>query len=236
MTYDIVSVKFYIDYFFERAYYRNMKLSLKQKIHDEIMDMIMQNKFPIDEFLKEGALAEMFQVSKAPVREALIELCNEKIIRNIPRSGYQIIQLTERDFRETIQFRAILESQGLALSKDRLTEHHLELLENSLIDKAKAQRYKASEFNEWWDLNTWFHIELITCANNSLLTNALKDVLYLQKRINMQLFWNERPETYLTFNHGTHTKIFKALSNRDFGLAEELLIGDIHSIHDSLKL
>ena len=211
-------------------------VTLKKKIHDEIMDMIMRNKFPMTEFLKEGELAEMFHVSKAPVREALIELCNENIIRNIPRSGYQILQLTERDFREAIQFRIILETQGLSLSKERMTPRQLEILESTIVDTSIPGDMENVELSQWWEYNIQFHIGLVSCANNSLLTKALKDTLYLLRRINMQLFWNETPETYLTFNSESHRTIFSALEKQNFELAEKLLINDINSIHDTMLI
>ncbi len=211
-------------------------VTLKKKIHDEIMDMIMRNRFPMTEFLKEGELAEMFHVSKAPVREALIELCNENIIRNIPRSGYQILQLTERDFREAIQFRIILETQGLSLSKERMTSRQLEALESTIVDTSIPGDMENVELSQWWEYNIQFHIGLVLCANNSLLTKALNDTLNLLRRINMQLFWNETPETYLTFNSESHKQIFHALEKHDFDMAEKLLISDINSIHDTMLI
>ena len=54
---------------------KSKKQLLSEKIHDEILEMIIKNATDEDMVLNEGRLMEVFQVSKAPVREALIKLC-----------------------------------------------------------------------------------------------------------------------------------------------------------------
>ena len=103
--------------------------SLKQKIYRQIFEKIINNEFPLDEFLVEGRLAEMFGVSRAPVREALVELCNEKVLRNIPRAGYQIVQLSQKELRDALQLRLILETEALKLACDRLNADSVARLE-----------------------------------------------------------------------------------------------------------
>ena len=39
-------------------------------------------------------MIEKFGVSKSPVREALVELCKDGILTNIPRMGYQVRAVT----------------------------------------------------------------------------------------------------------------------------------------------
>ena len=50
---------------------KSKKQLLSEKIHDEILEMIIKNATDEDMVLNEGRLMEVFQVSKAPVREAL---------------------------------------------------------------------------------------------------------------------------------------------------------------------
>ncbi|UCF98437.1 MAG: GntR family transcriptional regulator, partial [Spirochaetaceae bacterium] len=102
--------------------------SLKQRIYQQIFEKIINNEFPLNEFLVEGKLAEMFGVSRAPVREALVELCNERILRNIPRAGYQIVQLSQKELRDALQLRLILETEGLKLACDRLNDDSISRL------------------------------------------------------------------------------------------------------------
>ena len=70
--------------------------TLKEKIYSTIMEQIMTGRISPDEFLTEARLAEQFQASRAPVREALVALCNERILRNIPRVGYRLVTISLR--------------------------------------------------------------------------------------------------------------------------------------------
>lgn len=85
----------------------------------------MNSEFSLNDLLVESQLAKLFNVSKAPVREALIELCSARILRNIPRAGYQIIRISEKDIRNALQFRLLLEVEGLKLGFSQITEKDL---------------------------------------------------------------------------------------------------------------
>ena len=69
------------------------KKTLKQIVHDEVFKDIIQGMYKPGDIISEVLLTEKFGVSKAPVREALIELCNENVLRSIPRYGYEIIPI-----------------------------------------------------------------------------------------------------------------------------------------------
>ena len=58
--------------------------------------------------LTERELVERFQVSKAPIREALLRLCNEEVLTSIPRCGYVVVRIGDRSGRDNLQVRGIL--------------------------------------------------------------------------------------------------------------------------------
>ena len=64
--------------------------SLKKMVYDTLLDDISSGRFRPNDILTEGSLTERFGVSKAPVREALIELCKDNILQSLPRFGYQV--------------------------------------------------------------------------------------------------------------------------------------------------
>jgi len=235
-----------------------MTKSLKEKIHDELLERIIKNQYAMNEFLKEGSIAKEFGVSKAPVREALIQLCNENIIRNIPRSGYQIVQLTERDIREATQFRIILEVEGLKLAARNIKEQHIkelremteytEYIKHGTVIGLEEWWNNNVKFHirlnsfstvigleEWWNNNVKFHIRLNSFSNNSLLTDSLIRTVHLLWRAVTQLFWNADPHSYLSYNPSSHVPIYEAIKDGDLSRAEEYLRADILSILNSFS-
>ena len=65
-------------------------IKLKDQIYENILNEIIDGNYRQNDIITERELIEKYGVSKSPVREALVELCNEKILESRPRMGYQI--------------------------------------------------------------------------------------------------------------------------------------------------
>ena len=101
------------------------KESLTDRIHDSILEMIIKNPSDEEQVLNEKRLMELFGVSKAPVREALIKLCSEGVLRNVPRFGYMVIRMNEQDIRDALRMRVLLETEALETAFPNLEEREL---------------------------------------------------------------------------------------------------------------
>lgn len=203
------------------------KVSLKKKVYNELLDGIVKGDFPLDQFLNEGELAVKFGVSKAPIREALIELCNENVIRSIPRLGYQIVQLNITHVRESTELRLILETAAFKKTVQNFNDSFLtrlsELNKENALQKSKG--LLAPE--QHWERNCAFHLLLCSFSGNTLLNKMLSDTLNLIRRAFFQLYTIAEYHEYVSTEPNRHVEIEKSLRNGDFGLAAELLEADI---------
>lgn len=205
----------------------NQKVSLKKKIYHEILNSIVKGEFPLDEFLNEGELAAKYGVSKAPIREALIELCSEKVIRSIPRLGYQIVQLNLTHVKEATELRLILETAAFKKTTQNFNDSFLEKLSERNKENAmqKSKGLLASE--QHWERNCAFHLLLCSFCGNTLLTKALEDTLKLLSRAFFQIYTIAEYQEYVASDPNRHMEMEEALRKRDLHLAEELLEKDI---------
>lgn len=89
---------------------QKVRNSLKNIVYQETLDGIIRGEYKANQVINEQELVEKFGFSKSPVREALVSLCNEGVLRNIPRYGYEVVRLTRQDVDEMLAFRYILES------------------------------------------------------------------------------------------------------------------------------
>lgn len=64
--------------------------------------------------LQEGDLARELGLSKTPVREALLALCEHGLVRPLARVGYLVPAISLRDVAEVFSFRELLECQIVA--------------------------------------------------------------------------------------------------------------------------
>lgn len=210
------------------------RVSLKRKIYDEILDAVIKGNFPMDEFLNERVLTERFHVSKAPIREALIELCNENILRSIPRLGYQIVQLTERNVKEATELRHILETTAFKKAATLIDEKALESI--SLLNKQCAALKNQGNFTieQHWEYNIEFHLLLNSFSGNLYMNEVLKDTLKLIRRAFMQLYSDMDHDSYISMDFKRHVEIENAIRKNEFEKVEELLSNDILFIRGQL--
>lgn len=207
--------------------------SLKKKIYQQIFQKIINNEFPLDEFLVEGKLAEMFGVSRAPVREALVELCNEKILRNIPRAGYQIVQLSQKELRDALQLRLILETEGMKMACGRLNDGSVARLKALKKELRELENGEVISLEDWMTSGSHLHLTIAELSGNQLLYEKIRETHDIIRRATVQIYLNQdypRREQPLL-----HERIVNAMIRGDKGKAVELLRKDINTLREILQ-
>lgn len=211
------------------------KETLKEQIYNRILEEIINKKYPVDYILKEKELAERFGISKAPVREALIELSMENVVKSIPRAGYMIVRFTEKDISEATSMRLLLEIPVLDSVIDNMTPALMSSLRKDVDKFARENEVKQVPMGEWWNDNISFHVALNAVSGNKLLNETLASVLKRLWRIIAQLFWSGKPTDYITIDPYAHRNLLDAIEQKDRKKAKELLLEDILSIKSQMK-
>lgn len=73
--------------------------TVKELAVDEIRERILSGKLRQKQKINQDELAAELQVSKLPIREALIVLGNEGLVQNVPRRGAYVAPLSREDVR-----------------------------------------------------------------------------------------------------------------------------------------
>ena len=94
------------------------KETLKERVYRGIYEAVTNGEYKSNDILTENQMIEKFGVSKSPVREALVELCKDGILTNIPRMGYQVRAVTLKEIIDILEFRVDVELGGLRKSSD----------------------------------------------------------------------------------------------------------------------
>lgn len=211
------------------------KETLKSQVYRKILTMILQNDFEADSLIVESQLTKMFNVSRAPVREALIELCQENILKNIPRAGYQVVRISEKDMRDALYMRLIIELEGLKLAFPRLTKEDIRELKEVAIesDKVRASQDAGETLDRKMQLNDKFHLRLNELSGNLLMARMLKETMQLVRRGVTQTMIREYSMELPVSTF--HSGLVKALEKGDLDSAVENLRNDILSFEQDIK-
>ena len=200
------------------------KGSLKNLVYQKTMDLIISSEFRAGEIITENQLIEKFQVSKSPVREALIQLCCENALRSIPRCGYQVVQISAKDIHDLTELRLYLELSSLHKIADLLDKETLTQLQ-TLTDATEL----INEADKWatWNDNRRFHLALAEVAGNNQVVAVLENVLATCTRAYAQIHEKNRDAIAKSGSEHYHMRIVKALENHDINVAHECLRNDI---------
>lgn len=102
--------------------------SLKDIVYQAVLNGIFTDEYKPNQIINEQELVQKFGCSKTPVREALVALCNDGILRNFPRFGYQVVSLSRDDVAKILDFRFILEGGYLKEHFSAFTQKELDEL------------------------------------------------------------------------------------------------------------
>ena len=151
--------------------------TLTDHVHDALFSDVIHGVYSADDILTEKSLMEKYNVSRAPIREALTKLTAAHIISSIPRQGYKIFQPSQQQLLEVIKFRSVLESSFL--------EIYCKNIDASWISELRhiCERYNNSPENDFmshWRYNCEFHLKLFSIYGNNYAYQLLEDALNLQ--------------------------------------------------------
>lgn len=179
------------------------EISKKDDIYQQIKDDIMTGVIKPGEVLKEGLLAQKYNVSKTPVREALCILAFENLLQVLPRAGYLVKAVTVKDVIETFQLRQLLEEEATALATMRITEEEIQELEKNLD-------YSGLVIEKGTAWNRRFHLVIAHACGNSRIERAIRQVYDEVDRIILL-----DPKLISSDDSNEHAIIIEAMRARD---------------------
>lgn len=144
------------------------RVSFVDRAYDVLRSRILDNYYQPSQQVLEHELAASLNMSRTPVREALVRLQNEGFVRLIPRHGMRVVPLSLADLREMYEVLTALEVTAVErLIKAGAEPSKLEPLDLALdqMDAALA----AKDIDAWVAADERFHRTLIEIAGNARL-------------------------------------------------------------------
>ena len=202
----------------------NASKPLTNLVYEQIYRDVADGTFTPNDIITESQLIQRYGVSKSPVREALISLCDERVLRSIPRTGYRIVQFTPDEVRQVAETRQALELFLFEKSYPSIGKQEIKLLEecNQQIREENTPSLPATRR---WESNASFHLLLASFAKNQYMYGLLKDTLRVNARAAAQYFQNIYvPE--LEHKKRSHERFIRACEDRDYETARATLAED----------
>ena len=121
-------------------------------IAESLRDEILRGDFPPGAPLRQEELAGRFQVSRIPVRDALLRLEAQGLVHVYPNRGAFVISLSADEVREIYDMRILLEGDLIERAVPRMTADDWRR-----IDAAHAEATRTAGTPAWVDGDWTFH-------------------------------------------------------------------------------
>lgn len=182
-----------------------MAEKLSVKIYNGIKDDIENGRIDYKDFFSEAQIAEKYQVSKAPVRDALHLLAEQGYLVSYPRKGYMVNRFTIDEINQIQLIRRQIEY----LSVELIIKHASDEQIRSLYSYTDNQKNDSG--------NSEFHLAMAEMSGNKFLPETLRELL---SKIRIAKCSDE-------VNREKHKALVDALCERSLERAHKCLENDI---------
>lgn len=199
---------------------------LADDVYEQLVSAIMRGEIGPDDRLVQEKLAADMQISRTPVREALMRLEQEGVLEVSARGSFRLYQMDGQEVRELYQSRAAVEGQCARILAVHRTEETLRFLRETVereeaIDEKTAQAY--------FHANRTIHRAFVEAAGNRFLLEMF-DMIW-GKAMAFCLFAAIEKVDF-SKSLGAHMELVDVIETGDKTEALELFIRHIHDGFD----
>ncbi len=185
-------------------------VSLSMDLSMRLKEDILSGRLRKNQKLTEQSICDNYNVSRTPVREALVHLEKEGLVESIPNRGSFVVGLSDQDLEDILTLRKIYEVQATRWAIARITEEELDQLEENF---EFMEFYTMKEdVDKMLNINQNFHQMIYTASHNRMLMQMLSSyqvyIQYARKKA-------PREDNYLSTVLEEHRQIFEAFKRKD---------------------
>lgn len=189
--------------------------SSRQRAYEAIKEAILSNRFPPGESLAEQMLADLYQVSRTPVREALQRLSKDGLVEMIPRRGAFVARISLEDAVEIFHMREALEGMAARLAAPFMPDSVILQLDSTF--EAAAAMDGPTRLQAMSEAGVSLHDAILLASRSERMRQAVTQLLDQITRLR-QLAVTAPGRRELSFDQ--HRRIMDALRAHDPDEAE----------------
>jgi DNA-binding GntR family transcriptional regulator len=194
------------------------KRSLSAQIFDYIKKMILSGEIKGGQRIPEESIAEMLDVSRTPIREALHRLEEYGLVKLKPRCHAHVVSVAPEDIPQVAVVREQLESLAASLAAQRATDDTIEMLTRLHEDCEAA--VKSNDLASILDAESAFHLALARLSGNKWLYDIL---CRLDATIQLVRLSGVTTREHMQRAINDHVTLLSAMRERDAGKAAQIL-------------
>jgi DNA-binding GntR family transcriptional regulator len=187
-----------------------MSQTIAERIAEVIALKIGKRILNPGERLIETAIANEFNTSRAPVREALLMLEGNRLVQRIPHQGMIVRKFSRKEVMELYDVMYRLEEIAMEKALINIQSEDIKRIQSILDEQEKC--VERQDIEPYHELNEAFHRELFSIAGNQVLTDTYLNITRTAYPFKM-LSLSQSNNIEASFEE--HNKQFKAMINKN---------------------
>jgi DNA-binding GntR family transcriptional regulator len=147
---------------------------LPETLADSLRERILSGEFKEGDPLVQEAIAEEYEVSRMPVREALRLLEASGLVAMKTHKGAIVTSIPTEQIAELFELRALLECEILGHAIPRMSDEHLVNSQSILTQLEDA--YHRRDVHSWGALNWEFHRSFYVAAQRAQTLSVIQGI------------------------------------------------------------
>ena len=205
------------------------RAALHEQVTQRLRQMLVEGRIAPGAKLNERELAQVLQVSRTPLREAIKMLAAEGLVELLPNRGAIALALSEADVLNTFEVMAGLEGLSGELAAQRITA--AELAEIRAMQFEMMGAYTRGDLSNYYRINAMIHSAINAAAKNPVLTSTYNQV---NARLQALRFRSNQNGEKWKRAVKEHEKMVEALSTRDGATLRALLQQHLYNKRDAV--
>jgi len=197
-----------------------LSTNLTDRAYAVVRQLILQRELSGGEVLVEGRLAKRLQMSRTPLREALLRLEGEGLLVRASARSYAVRRITASHYFQCLQVRERLESQAVSLAMGRVPAAAVQSLRASILSLDSSQQGSSH-----WQADDQVHGLFARASGNAMLADTIAHL-----RVLCRLFEVVDPFKRIEDDRTEHLAILDAYIAGNEKAAEEAVVAHLRNL------
>lgn len=203
--------------------------SLRSRVFNVLENAILEGEYKAGDSLCEIKISQELGVSRTPVRESIMQLEHEGLVKNIPNKGAVVVGISKKDIEDIYAIRVRIEGLAARLSAENIDEEELRALEK-IVDLQEFYLEKL-DIEQIWKLDSDFHKIIYDSSRSKPLCTTLSSYHnYIKRARDVSVKAQGRAEKSVA----EHRAILEAICKHNGELAEKLTAEHIYNAKENL--
>jgi DNA-binding GntR family transcriptional regulator len=207
-------------------------ISIADQIFEQLEKDILSGKYQRGEVLSELSLSKEMSVSRTPIREALLRLAQENILKETGR-GMVVIGISHEDMLDMYDIRLHLEGEAARRAAVNITDEQLaQLQELAELQRFYINKQGNSSSEQTKNLDSQFHEVLYAASGSKSYAEVL---IRLHKKMSKFRMASVSKQSRALQSNDEHLAICRALATHDASAVEEAVLTHVRNARSRIE-